>query len=464
MAIREQFNRLLGLDAVNYLNTYGTLDNQSENKNMLLSALNAGLLQRQGIVWLDWCREDYIKKGYQGNAEVYTIVKKIVDKCILAPMYLYIDKEDEKVRKYKSTKNQFDKAMMYQLYVNKSLEFANENNGLQKILDKPNPNQSWTELNVLFDIFYFTQGEAFFYRNTSEFDDKAIELYVAPANLMNPVFGGNDISDPIIAWELNLPGGNFRQLDAKDVFQLKMENPNFDANGSQYRGQSPLLAGLKYLKLNDSALTAFVNGQESEGVKGIAFSNDANPSTRIPADDIDEVQKEWNNQINGKNNKGKIALANTGLGYINLGVSAEALKVIDALKYSNFKLCNLWGLSPLLFSDDVKYDNLDHANKMFVKDVILPYLTKKESFLNRWLVEPFSKSDNKKYKLDYDVSVYAELAPSKEQKEWLSKILTVNEMRIIEGYDTKDNPAYDSVLVSSSTILLDDLGQELNFS
>lgn len=458
MAIKDQFNRLLGLNAVNYLNTHGTL-NQNERKNEFLEIINRQLLQRQGIVWYDWCAEDYIKQGYQGNAEVYTIVKKIVDKCALSPLYLYIDKEDEKSAKYRGVKKNFEKSFMHSLYVNKSLEFANTTNKLQKLLDRPNPNQSWKELNILFDIFYFTQGESFLYRETSEFDDKAIELYVAPANLMNPVYGGDDISNPIIGWNVNILGGDMmRYLDAKDVFQLKMENPNYDINGSQNRGQSPLLAGLKYLKLNDSALTAFVNGQESEGVKGIAFNNDSDPSARIPADLIQDVQAEWNKQINNKANKGKVALANSSLGYINLGVSAEALKVIDALKYSNFKLCTLWGISPLLFSDDVKYDNLEEANKMFVRDVVLPYLTKKEEALNRWLVEPFSKADNKKYKLDYDTSVYSELSPSKEQKEWLKTICSINELRILDGYDTIDNPAYDSVLIGSGTVLLNDLG------
>lgn len=464
MAIREQFNRLLGLRAVDNFNLYGGI-NQNEKRNDYLEIINRALMQRQGIVWFDYCQEDYIKKGYQGNAEVYTIVKKIVDKCSAAPLYLYIDKEDEKAAKYRGVKKNFDRSFMHSIYVNKSLEFANASNSLQKLLDQPNPNQSWSELNVLFDIFYFTQGEAFLWRETSEFDDKALELYVAPANLMNPVYGGDDISNPIIGWNINLPGGDMlRYLDAKDVFQLKMENPDFSANGNQNRGQSPLMAGLKYLKLNDSALTAFVNGQESEGVKGIAFSNDANPDTRIPADMIDEVKEVWDGQINGSNNKGKVALANTPLGYINLGVSADALKVIDALKYSNFKLCKLWGLSPLLFSDDAKYDNLEQASKMFVRDVVLPYLTKKESALNRWLTAPFSKADKKNYKLDYDTSVYSELSPSKDQKEWLKTICSINELRVIDGYDTIDSPAYDSVLVQSSTIMLDDLGMEVDIT
>lgn len=463
MRIKDQFNRLLGLEAVNQINTVGIQNEELHRKgNMLLNALNAGLLNRQGVVWLNWSEKDYIKEGYKGNADVYIIINKIVQKLALAPCFLYEEKPDVK-SVYKMYNKDSEKSFMYKLYRNKAMDFAPDRGKLQEILKEPNPNQSWAELNILFDIFYFTQGEAFLYRETAIDDDKAISLYVAPANLMNPVFGGDDPANPIIGWELSLPGAPLlRMLDAKDVFQLKMENPEYDVNGSQYRGQSPLVAGLKHLMLSDSALEGFVKLQQNEGVKGIVFNTDQNPDARIPEKLLKPTMEAWDAKINGNEKKGKIVLTNAPLGYINLGVSPEALQIIEAMKYGNTKLCQLWGLSPLLFDAEPKYDNLLEAQRQFVTDVITPYLKKKEEALNRWLVEPFSRFENKKYRLDFDESVYKELAPSREQKEWLKTICTTNEMRIIEGYDIVDNPAYNSVLVQSSMVMLDDLGVDIN--
>lgn len=466
MRIKDQFSRLLGLQAVNQINTVGIQNNELSRKgNMLLDALNFGLLNRQGVVWLNWSEKDYIKEGYKGNADVYIIVNTIVQKLALAPCYLYEEKPDIK-SVYKMYNKDNEKAFMYKLYRNKAMDFAPDGGKLQEILKEPNTNQSWTELNILFDIFYFTQGEAFLYRETAIDDDKAIKLYVAPANLMHPVFGGDDPENPIIGWELSLPGAPLsRMLDVKDVFQLKMENPEFDVNGSQYRGQSPLVAGIKHLSLSDSALEAFVKLQQNEGVKGIVFNSDPDPDTRIPEEMVKPTMEAWDAKINGNNKKGKVVLANTPLGYINLGVSPEALQVIEAMKYGNTKLCQLWGLNPSLFESDMKYaNNLLEAERQFVSKVILPYLKKKEEALNRWLVEPFNRFENKKYKLDFDESVYKELAPSREQKEWLKTICTTNEMRIIEGYDVIENPAYDSVLVPSSVMMLDDLGVDINLN
>lgn len=459
MAIKDRFKQLLGLDAVQHFNIYGNT-NPNNKTNALLESLHYQLVQRHGVIWYDYCSKDYIKE-YQHNAEVYTIIRKIVDTVNLAPLYLYIDNGDDKAYKYKYFKKDADRSFMYSIYRNKALEFATGSSPLQKLLDKPNPHQTWRELNILFDIFYFSQGEAFLYRDTPLESDLATSLYVAPANLMTPVFGGS-IEDPLIGWEIDLLNGGKRLLEAKDVFHLKFENPNFDTNGSQFRGQSPLLAGLKHLKLNDSALTAFVNAQESEGVKGIAFSSDQNPQGRIPHEMIDDVQEKWNKSINGNDKRGKVALANSPLGYINLGVSTEAMQLLDALSYTGFKLCQLWGIDPMLFSSDAKYDNKQIAYEQFIKQVVLPYQTKKEDALNNWLTEPFSRKYNQNFILDYDTSKYPELSPSKEQKEWLKSICSVNEMRVIEGYDTIDNPAYNSVLVNSGTMMLDDLGTDID--
>lgn len=459
MAIKDRVTRLLGLDAVQHFNIHGNT-NPKEKTNALLESLHYQLIQRHGVIWYDYCSKDYIKE-YQHNAEVYTIIRKIVDTVNLAPLYLYVDNGDDKSYKYKSFKKDADRSFMYSIYREKALEFANGSSPLQKLLDKPNPHQTWRELNILFDIFYFSQGEAFLYRDTPLESDIATSLYVAPANLMSPVFGGS-IEEPLIGWEIDLLNGGKRLLDAKDVFHLKFENPNYDSNGSQFRGQSPLLAGLKHLKLNDASLAAYVSLQENEGVKGIAFQDTDNPAVQMAQDKIEQVQELWNQRINDKSKRGQVALGNSKLGYINFGVSAETMKLIEALNYTGFKLCQLWGIDPMLFSSDAKYDNKQIAYEQFIKQVVLPYQTKKEEALNRWLTEPFSRKSNQNFVLDYDTSIYPELSPSKEQKEWLKSICSVNEMRIIEGYDTIDNPAYNSVLVNAGIIMLDDLGTDID--
>ena len=94
-------------------------------------------------------------------------------------------------------------------------------------------------------------------------------------------------------------------------------------------------------------------------------------------------------------------------------------------------------------------------------NVIIPYLEKEEQKLNNWLVKPFSERDNRNYYIDNETSQFAELAISLDERQSLAKILTLNEMRIIEGYDTIDNPYADEVFVEPGRIPLSDMN--INF-
>jgi HK97 family phage portal protein len=458
----------LGLATVGQVFGFGGPQEKTTN-NELASILYSQLVNHQAVVFYDFSEEDYIKKGYCGNAEVYTIIRKIVDKSNSAPCYLYIDKNDEKAnkaRKYRVKKKQTDpiEHNAYKIYVNKALEFAKPSSDLAQLIENPNDHQSWSELNELFDIFYFAQGEAFLYRETAEDSDIALSLHVAPANLMTPIFGG-DYNDVITGWKLkNFIDKTERKLDAKDVFHLKMSNPQFDQFGKQLRGMSPLTAGLRFLTQNDRGLEAWTNVMSNEGVKGIVSPNVQNPQEWITASQIKEVKEEMDKSVNGNLNAGKVTVSAMPMAYAAMGLSPQALNVVEGLKYSGYKLSNLWGVPPVLFEPDPTYSNKKEARKEFVSDVIIPYQNKKESALNRWLVKPFIVRDKLEYVLDYDTSVYEELKLSVDQIDALLKVYTINEVRIMLGADELIEETANQVFIQSGLVPLSDfdLGVSLN--
>lgn len=149
------------------------------------------------------------------------------------------------------------------------------------------------------------------------------------------------------------------------------------------------------------------------------------------------------------------------LQYTQIGLSPDALSVIQALEHSQVNLCDLWGVPATLFDPNPTYQNQKEAGLQFVTNVIIPYLEKEEQKLNGWLVKPFSERDNKSYYIDNDTSQFDELSVSLDERQSLAKILTLNEMRIIEGYDTIDNPYADEVFVEQGKIPLSDMN--INF-
>lgn len=442
---------------------------QKTTDNDLSAILYSQLVNHQAVVFYNYSCEDYITKGYCGNAEVYTIIRKIVDKANAAPCYLYIDKNDEKAikaRKYKARKSQSDPVEhnSYKIYVAKALEFAKPSSDLAQLIENPNPHQSWSELNELFDIFYFAQGEAFLYRETAEDSEIALSLHVAPANLMTPIYGG-DYEDVITGWTLkNFINNTERELEAKDVFHFKMSNPQFDQYGKQLRGMSPLTAGLKYLTQNDKGLEAWTNVMANEGVKGIVSPNHADPKVWITPEQGKGIKEEMDKSVNGNINAGKVTVSYMPLQYSAMGLSPQALNVVEGLKYSGYKLSNLWGVPPVLFEPDPTYANKKEARKEFVSDVIIPYQTKKESALNRWLVRPFIVRDKVEYVLDYDTSVYEELKLSVDQIDALLKVYSINEVRIMLGADELTEETANQVFINSGMVPLNefDLGVSLN--
>src|SRR5690554_2081660 len=50
------------------------------------------------VVFYNYGQEDFVKKGYAENAEVYSIIKKITDTANIATPYIYVDKEGVKSR------------------------------------------------------------------------------------------------------------------------------------------------------------------------------------------------------------------------------------------------------------------------------------------------------------------------------------------------------------------------------
>ena len=433
--------------------------------NELLEVLYSRLIQNRNLVLynFDPKKNDFIVKGYGQNAEVYKIVNKIVTKCSAIETILYNDTGEKSALKYKKyLKSAVPiNAAKGKIYRAKALEYIeDEGNDLLQLLKTPNNYQSWLEMMELFRIFYFVQGEAFLYRETALDSDIALSLHVAPANLMTPVYS-DDPQDIIKGWKLKMFGGKSRTLDNEDVFHLKMTNPICTEDGGQLRGLSPLVAGLKYLQLDDKSIEAWIKSIENEGAKGIISPNTSNPDFWLQPEQVKLLDKEIDERIAGVKNKNKIVASSMPLQYTQIGLSPDALSVIQALEHSQVNLCDLWNVPATLFDPNPTYQNQKEAGLQFVTNVIIPYLEKEEQKLNEWLVKPFSERDNKNYYIDNDTSQFDELSVSLDERQSLAKILTLNEMRIIEGYDTIDNPYADEVFVEQGKIPLSDMN--INF-
>lgn len=415
------------------------------------------------VIFYNWEAEDFTTKGYVQNSEVYKIIQKIIQKCAVAQTELYIDDGKEKsisrsnYRKFKYSSTPAEHVKK-QLYI-KALDYAPDNSKLSELLENPNQLQTWRELTELFRIFYFTQGEAFLARETPMDSKLPTEVYVIPPYRMK-----HFVKDGVIVgWQYDMGNGKYRTWkgdDFDDVVHFKMSNPQFDGNGKQLRGMSPLLAGMKYLQLDDYAIEAWIKSLQNEGAKGIISPNHPDHTNWLNPEQVKTTQIKVDEKIHGIENKNKIVVSGMPLQYTQIGLSPDALNIISSLEKAGDNLCDLWGVPSVLFEKNPTYQNQKEAGARFVRDVILPYLNKEEDMLNSWLVEPFRKerANVTNYVLNYDTSLYDELRISLEDRAYLKDILSINEMRVIDGYDEIDNDYANEVFIAQGKVPLSDFG------
>jgi len=427
-----------------------TVKSQGELRQMLLTRI----IGNNPIVLYDYNREDFISKGYSSNAEVYAIIKKMTDKCNVATPYLYIDNKAVKGAKYLTTqkaKNSILNVCKHRLEVHKALDYAPEDNDLTKLLKRPNSLQTWREFITLFRIFYFVQGEAFMYRYAGK-NNCAMSLHIVPAHSMQAIIDGG----VLVGWKYDRMDGHVRNFAAEDVLHFKMPNPTFNNNYSQYRGMSPLMAGLKYLQLDDKAVIGWIKSIENEGAKGIVSPNHPNPELWLTESQVTDVQEQIELKIHGSENRNKISVSGMPLQYTHIGLSPEALSIIEGLKYANVKLCDLWGVPSVLFDANPTYQNQKEAGKRFLLDVVLPYLNSEEDKLNSWLVQPFNIRDSKNYVIDYDLSAYEELRLDISAVDAMLKTHSINEVRVMQGSDEREEPYANEVMIPQGMVPLSD--------
>lgn len=423
--------------------------------NQLNNILYGQLANSNHVVWYNFeDKKDYINKGYASNAQVYSIVKKILDKAKDAPLILY-EGESDAFKRTKYSNDLVTKAMS-NVYRKKDLEY-NTDSDLYELLQHPNDKDTLTDILSLLGIFYFVQGEAFLYRETASDSDIALSLHVAPANLMTPVFS-KDENDIIEGWRLNLMSGHERTLDAKDVMQFKMPNPVFDSMGSQLRGMSPLIAGGRFLLQSDTGISSWVKALENEGAKGIVAPKGNDPKLWLNPDQVELTRDRLDKRIHGNDNLHKIAVSGMPLEYHQIGLSPQALNIISGLEFSDIKLCQLWNIHPVLFDAKPTYENLKNAQLQLVTDVVIPYLNTLEQALMKWLVKPFSERDGKSYLVDFDTSGYVELQLNVETaiKLWQDGLITLNEARGMLNWDDVEDENADQIFIEATKVPLSD--------
>jgi len=443
------------IDRLRYLIT-----NKSQQTN---ESYNRAIYNYLGnsILWNPENDDNYINEGYRKNATVYSLINIITKAAATIPFKIYEKVNSSKYKSYKAMSTGIaDPSVMYKANMLKSHALVEVDiPELQKLMDRPNPAQSYASWITELIAFGKLTGNRYVYGlgpETGNNQGKYTELYVMPSHIVEISTGG--FMKPIDFYTIEYNGTY--KIPAEDMLHIKDFNPYYDGTGTHLYGQSPLKAGFRAMTTNNEATETGVKFLQNQTSRGILMSEEG---------DLNEVQAQqlkdkFRRQHQGSDNAGDVIITPKKLSWVNFGLSTSDLSLIQQYNASIKDLCNIYNVPVQLLNntESSTYNNMKEAKKALYQNCVIPELQKVQDELNRWLSPKYG--DN--ICIEYDFSVIPELQEETDKvvdqmgKAWW---LTPNEKRAAMSYDhDEDTPAMNDYYFPANLLPIDN--QDLDFT
>ena len=400
--------------------------------------------------------DDFIRRGYAYNPTIYSLINLISKAAITVPYTIYQKIDEQNIKEYKSlTSNSLNsesllKAKLMRKHIFKEVEHS----ALGKLLQRPNPTQSWsTFLEELIGFGKLTGNRYVYsiYPDSGENKDIAYQLYNLPAHLIEIKSDG--IFKPVSKYTMNYNDSKY-DLSAEGVVHIADWNPDYDGSGSHLYGQSPIKAGMRVMTTNNEAVETSLKYLHNQSARGMLTPDDDN----LTPTQAQQLKSAFRRNFQGTKSANDIMITGKKFSWVNFGLSSADLQLLESYKASKQDLANLFGVPVLLLTGEhATYDNYRTSRQVLFTNCVIPELNKLRDSLNAFLVPQFGED----LYLDFDYSVIPELMPEQAKLvDQLSKSywLTTNEKREAVGYGVdEDNIIMNDYLVPSGMIPISDL-------
>lgn len=395
--------------------------------------------------------DTYINKGYRFNSSIYSIVNLISKTAANIPFQIYEVKNENELKRYKSiTSGSVTTTSLVNSNIIQKKALANvEDTELHELLNRPNPAQSFNSWIQEIIAFGALTGNRYIYGiapDTGQNMGKYKELYVLPSQVVEIHSGG--LMKPVKEYTLEY-NGTYR-IPAEFICHIKNFNPYYDGSGSHLYGMSPLKAGLRSMDANNEALTTGVKYLQNQTARGMLISDEGD----MTESQAKQLKDKFRSTYQGSNNAGDLIITPKKLSWVNFGLNASDLSLIDQYNASIKDLCNVYNVPVQLLNntESSTYNNMKEAKKALYQNAVIPELIRIREELNRWLTPQYGD----KLYIDFDFNSIPELQEETEKvvdqmsKSWW---LTPNEKRIAMNYGVdEDNVRMNEYYVPANLI------------
>lgn len=407
-------------------------------------------------------KQSYIDEGYNKNDIIYSIINIILDKCRLPEWTLNKVIDEQKLRKRNYLMKQSDISAKQQkeiLLLTKQALAPISNFNLQQgkladLLKFPNERETFQDFITYGALFKLVTGDCYIWGDVlSDGANKGIPntLNILPSQhmriLMTDTFPINVARYFIFVWN--------QEFEPETVLHEIYANPNWNINGEQLYGFSPLKAFLKNTIRNNAAKDASIGKFQNGGVEELIYVDDNRWTPEQGKTQAEFIkQKLMTPEFRGPGAQGKIAVSGIKMGSVKLGLSPVDLGITESERWDAIMLCNGYGLPPeLLGLTNKTFNNIKEAEKALTTRSALPVLESRKNSLNRKFQTDWGFKGQNIY-IDYDTECFPELqADQNTTAQWLESIImmTPDEQREYLGLDSLNTTESKEVWVKTST-------------
>ena len=365
--------------------------------------------------------EAYSKEGYGQNPTVFRCVD-LISKCAGA-IRLQVAVNGERV----------------------------EDHPLQKLLDRPNPDQGGVEYRTEAFMWVVLQGTSFQERINSGLDGRPIQLWNwqpysmtidhKAGDRMPSRYVFNKYGDGSKSWDVDVVTGE------SDMLLWRTANPMPNASS---RGLSPMAPGASSVDSYNLAMAWRKNNMKNGGSPKhlVSFESGSQVNTK-------EVERKLAERYSGPSGKRFMVAAGGKMDIKALENSMRDAEWLNGTKLNKQEICEVFGVPAQLLGIEGSqtFANYAEAREAFYLDTVIPWTELYISELNRWLADSFEDGAKVCYTPD-TIDALEGRRLAKREQILQSNVFTINEKRALFDYEANPDPEADVLFVDPSLLPL----------
>ncbi|MGN6436865.1 MAG: phage portal protein [Agriterribacter sp.] len=431
-----------------------------------VKSYNDNVILNDGTVITANETKDYVKDGFNTNADVFSIVSLAARKFGQVPWYVYKVKKGKtkELNSYKTFSANNRNPARYGEMISlrkKAIEDSIVENDLSELLIKPNRNQGQDSFFETLYGYKLLTGEGNIWKNRGNDRGvgKVVELNHIPKKFLE-IKGRMNDAYQIDGWRIEM--GAFRKdIVPQDLIMWKFPCYLFDpATKLHLRGQPPLLSMRYDLEAGNENAKNKLKMNKSQGSRGLLYDATEGPLAMklLTPEQQSVVQRAIDKKINSNDVASSIAFLQGKWGYHALGLDAQQLKMIEQGRLNTQTLCAGFNVPYEFFNPETTFANKEQAAKHFLYNHIAPAVYSLRDELNRSLLKDFGLLEGQ-YIIEPDISGLPEaMEDLQKQVTMLSAAwwLTPNQKLEKMGEDKSPDANMDKIYIPSSLRTLED--------